>query len=326
MLPIRGDGPEVPLGGYLLLKRRGVPTNPSMGSDGWIPSRSRIEGSPDFASAASDPTVRPVKNRGVFRPVVLTVAGSDSGGGAGIQADLKVFAALGVHGTTAITCLTAQTPAGVTGVHAVPRAFMERQLETLMRELPPAAVKTGMLFNAGIIRAVAENFARHREVPLVVDPVMIATSGARLLRPDALRALQDRLLPLAALVTPNLDEAATLLGRPLRSVDDLRWAARGMHGRWGVPVLVKGGHLRDAPQATDILWDGQEERVLRAPFVKGVSTHGTGCTYSAAIAAFLALGHPLPVAVEQAKRRITQAIRRSTRLGPDGRYEALLPG
>ena len=300
--------------------------NPSMGSDGWILLGNHIDGPPDFASAALDPTVRPVKNRGVFRPVVLTVAGSDSGGGAGIQADLKVFAALGVHGTTAITCLTAQTPAGVTGVHAVPRAFMERQLETLMRELPPAAVKTGMLFNAGIIRAVAENFARHREVPLVVDPVMIATSGARLLRPDALRALQDRLLPLAALVTPNLDEAAALLGRPLRSVDDLRWAARGMHGRWGVPVLVKGGHLRDAPQATDILWDGQEERVLRAPFVKGVSTHGTGCTYSAAIAAFLALGHPLPEAVEQAKRRITQAIRRSTRLGPDGRYEALLPG
>jgi hydroxymethylpyrimidine/phosphomethylpyrimidine kinase len=287
---------------------------------------SQIDWPPDFASAAPDPTVWPVKNRGVFRPVALTVAGSDSGGGAGIQADLKVFAALGVHGTTAITCLTAQTPAGVTGVHAVPQAFMERQLETLMRELPPAAAKTGMLLNAGIIRTVAENFARHREIPLVVDPVMIATSGARLLRPDALRALQDRLLPLAALVTPNLDEAAALLGRPLRSVDDLRWAARGMHGRWGVPVLVKGGHLRHTPQATDIFWDGQEERVLRAPFVEGVSTHGTGCTYSAAIAAFLALGHPLPEAVEQAKRRITQAIRRSTRLGPDGRYEALLPG
>ena len=166
---------------------------------------------------------------------------------------------------------------------------MRLQMETLLRELPPAAAKTGMLFNAGIIRTVAENFARHREIPLVVDPVMIATSGARLLRPDALRALQDRLLPLAALVTPNLDEAAALLGRPLRSVDDLRWAARGMHGRWGVPVLVKGGHLRDVPQATDILWDGQEERVLRAPFVSGVSTHGTGCTYSAAIVAFLAL-------------------------------------
>lgn len=260
------------------------------------------------------------------RPVALTVAGSDSGGGAGIQADLKVFAALGVHGTSAITCLTAQTPAGVTGVHAVPRAFVERQLATLTAELPPVAAKTGMLFNAGIIRAVVETFARHPRIPLVVDPVMIATSGARLLRPDALRALQDRLLPLAALVTPNLDEAAALMGRPLGSVEDLRWAARGIHGRWGVPALVKGGHLRDSAQATDVFWDGREERILRAPFVSGVSTHGTGCTYSAAIAAFLALGHPLPEAVERAKATITRAIRRSTRLGPDGRFEALLPG
>jgi len=267
-----------------------------------------------------------MKHRGAYRPVVLTVAGSDSGGGAGIQADLKVFAALGVHGTSAVTCLTAQSPAGVAGVHAVPAAFVARQLETLTGELPPAAAKTGMLFNAAIIRTVAETFARHPGIPLVVDPVMIATSGARLLRPDAMRALQDRLLPLAALVTPNLDEAAALLGRPLQSVDDLRWAARGIHGRWGIPVLVKGGHLRDVPQATDVLWDGQEERVFRAPFVPGVSTHGTGCTYSAAIAAYLALGHSLHVSVEQAKRVITQAIRRSTRLGPDGRHEALLPG
>jgi hydroxymethylpyrimidine/phosphomethylpyrimidine kinase len=214
----------------------------------------------------------------------------------------------------------------VAGVHAVPAAFVARQLETLTGELPPAAAKTGMLFNAAIIRTVAGTFARHPGIPLVVDPVMIATSGARLLRPDAMRALQDRLLPLAALVTPNLDEAAALLGRPLQSVDDLRWAARGIHGRWGIPVLVKGGHLRDVPQATDVLWDGQEERVLRAPFVPGVSTHGTGCTYSAAIAAYLALGHSLHVSVEQAKRVITKAIRRSTRLAPDGRHEALLPG
>jgi len=256
----------------------------------------------------------------------LSVAGSDSGGGAGIQADLKVFAALGVHGTTALTCLTAQTPAGVTGVHAVPGPFVVRQLEALMRDLPPTAAKTGMLFNAGIIRGVVEVFARRRDIPLVVDPVMIATSGARLLRPDAMRALQDRLLPVAALVTPNLDEAAALMGRPLHSVDDLRWAARGIHGRWGVPALVKGGHLRDTTQATDVLWDGLEERILRAPFVPGVSTHGTGCTYSAAITAFLALGHPLPEAVERAKATITRAIRRSTRLGPDGRFEALLPG
>ena len=279
-----------------------------------------------FARAAKPFTLKSMKHRGAYRPVVLTVAGSDSGGGAGIQADLKVFAALGVHGTSAVTCLTAQSPAGVAGVHAVPAAFVARQLETLTGELPPAAAKTGMLFNAAIIRTVAETFARHPGIPLVVDPVMIATSGARLLRPDAMRALQDRLLPLAALVTPNLDEAAALLGRPLQSVDDLRWAARGIHGRWGIPVLVKGGHLRDVPQATDVLWDGQEERVFRAPFVPGVSTHGTGCTYSAAIAAYLALGHSLDVSVEQAKRVITQAIRRSTRLGPDGRHEALLPG
>jgi hydroxymethylpyrimidine kinase/phosphomethylpyrimidine kinase len=261
-----------------------------------------------------------------FRPVALTVAGSDSGGGAGIQADLKVFAALGVHGTSAITCLTAQTPAGVAGVHAVPAAFVHRQLDTLGRDLPPAAAKTGMLFNAGIIRAVADAMGRGPKFPWVVDPVMIATSGARLLRPDAMRALQDRLLPLAALVTPNLDEAAVLMGRPLRSIDDLRWAARGIHGRWGVPALVKGGHLRVVPEATDIFWDGREERILRAPFVPGVSTHGTGCTYSAAITASLALGHPMPEAVERAKRAITRAIRRSTRLGPEGRFEALQPG
>lgn len=279
-----------------------------------------------FAGAAKPFTLEPMKHRGADRPVVLTVAGSDSGGGAGIQADLKVFAALGVHGTSAVTCLTAQSPAGVTGVHAVPAVFVARQLETLTGELPPAAAKTGMLFNGAIIRTVADSFARHPGISLVVDPVMIATSGARLLRPDAMRALQDRLLPLASLVTPNLDEAAALLGRPLKSVDDLRWAARGIHGRWGIPVLVKGGHLRDAPQATDVLWDGREERVFGAPFVPGVSTHGTGCTYSAAIVAFLALGRPLPVAVEQAKRVITRAIRRSTRLGPDGRHEALLPG
>lgn len=279
-----------------------------------------------FAGAPNPRTFLSMGQRETFRPVALTVAGSDSGGGAGIQADLKVFAALGVHGTSVITCLTAQTPAGVAGIHAVPRPFVARQLETLTRELPPGAAKTGMLFNAVIIRAVAETFARHRDIPLVVDPVMIATSGARLLRPDAMRALQDRLLPLAALVTPNLDEAAVLMGRTLRSLDDLRWAARGIHGRWGVPALVKGGHLRGVSRATDVFWDGREERILAAAFVPGVSTHGTGCTYSAAITAFLALGHPLPQAVERAKRTITRAIRHSTRLGPDGRFEALLPG
>lgn len=247
-------------------------------------------------------------------PIALTVAGSDSGGGAGIQADLKTFAALGVHGTTAITCLTAQNPSGVSGVHAVPAQFVLAQLDSLAAGLPPAAAKTGMLFNAGIIRALAEWFRAHPGIPLVVDPVMIATSGARLLRPDAMRAMQDRLLPLARLVTPNLDEATALLGRPLRSVEDLRLAARGIHGRWGVAALVKGGHLHDTAEATDIYWDGREELVLAAPFVRGVATHGTGCTYSAAITARLALGDSLPRAVARAKEFITGAIRNSVRV------------
>lgn len=248
-------------------------------------------------------------------PVALTIAGSDSGGGAGIQADLKVFAALGVHGTSAITCLTAQNPATVTAVHAAPVSFVKAQLAALFDELPPAAAKTGMLYNAGIIRLVADWFAEHSHVPLVVDPVMIATSGAPLLKPDAMRAMRDRLLPHATVVTPNLDEASALLGRPLSSVDDLREAARGIHGRWGVAALVKGGHLKNTRLATDVFWDGRDELLLEAPFVKGVATHGTGCTYSAAITAHLAAGLPLAKAVSRAKDAVTRAIRHSVRIG-----------
>jgi len=248
-------------------------------------------------------------------PIALTVAGSDSGGGAGIQADLKTFAALGVHGTTAITCLTAQNPTGVAAVHAVPTGFARAQLDAVSEGLLPAAVKTGMLFNAGIIRTVAGWIREHPGIPLVVDPVLIATSGARLLRPAAFRALLDELIPLATIVTPNLDEAVALLGRPLRSVEDLRTAARGVHGRWGVAALIKGGHLRDTPEATDVYWDGREEQILTAPFVRGVETHGTGCTYSAAIAAQLALGDPLARAVQKAKVHITGSIGQSVRIG-----------
>ena len=241
-------------------------------------------------------------------PIALTIAGSDSGGGAGIQADLKTFAALRTHGTSALTCMTAQTPAGVVAVHPSPAGFVRSQLETLTAHLPPAAAKTGMLFNARIVHAVADWAERNRAIPLVVDPVMIATSGARLLRPDAMRAVRERLLPLATVLTPNLDEAAALLGRPLSSLEDLRLAARAIHGTWGVPVLVKGGHLRKLARATDVFWDGRTEKLLSAPFVRGVSTHGTGCTYSAAIAAHLALGRALPAAVAAAKRFITASI------------------
>lgn len=240
-------------------------------------------------------------------PVALTIAGSDSGGGAGIQADLKTFAALGVHGTSAITCLTAQNPRGVRGIQATTPNMVRLQIEAIREELQPKAAKTGMLLSAPIIRAVVEVWSELR-IPLVVDPVMVATSGARLLRPDAVRLLQNELLPMAALVTPNLDEAAILVGKPLRCEEDLRSAARVIHGRHGCAVLVKGGHLRRARVAVDIFFDGSTELLLAAPFIRGVSTHGTGCTYSAAITASLAKGATLAKAVERAKHFVTACI------------------
>jgi len=248
-------------------------------------------------------------------PIALTIAGSDSGGGAGIQADLKTFAALGVHGTSAITCLTAQNPKGVYGIQACGVDIVRRQIAAVFAELRPAAVKTGMLYSAAIIRVVAESLRRHRAVPLVVDPVMVSTSGAQLLQPDAVKALSVKLFPLAALVTPNLHEAAILIGAELTSVTDLRAAARTLYQHFGCAALVKGGHLRGLKEAVDIFYDGRQELLLSAPFVRGVSTHGTGCTYSAAIAGHLARGCPLPRAVQRAKEYITQAIARSQTVG-----------
>jgi hydroxymethylpyrimidine/phosphomethylpyrimidine kinase len=248
-------------------------------------------------------------------PIALTIAGSDSGGGAGIQADLKTFAALGVHGTSAITSITAQNPRAVTGIQAVTPAMVRKQIEAIFAELPPRAAKTGMLFSAPIIRVVAGFFREHREVPLVVDPVMIATSGARLLAPAAEKALRDELLPLATLITPNLDEAAALTGHAAREPEDLRRIAELLRDRHGCAVLVKGGHLRDTAEAIDIFRDDETELLLNAPFVRGVSTHGTGCTYSAAITAFLARGLRLPDAVAQAKQFITGAIQFSQKAG-----------
>jgi hydroxymethylpyrimidine/phosphomethylpyrimidine kinase len=248
-------------------------------------------------------------------PCALTIAGSDSGGGAGIQSDLKTFAALGVHGACAVTCLTAQNPRGVAAVQPATPRLVRQQVEAVLAELPPAACKTGMLFSAAIIAEVAAFLRSRKDVPLVVDPVMVATSGARLLKPAALRVLQSRLLPLATLVTPNLDEAAILTGRSLRTAEDLRAAARVIHARFGCAALVKGGHLRGGHEAIDIYYDGRNELLLSAPFVRGVATHGTGCTYSAAITAQLARGHSLVAAVRQAKEFITQAIANSVRVG-----------
>lgn len=255
-------------------------------------------------------------------PVALTIAGSDSGGGAGIQADLKTFAALGVHGTSAITCLTAQNPREVRAVQAASPALVSAQIEAVVSELRPAAVKTGMLYSRSVIAAVVASWPKRNPPPLVVDPVLIATSGARLLRPDAETSLIRDLIPLATVITPNLDEAAFLLGRPLNDLDDLRRAALDLHLRFGCAVLAKGGHLAKSKTASDVFFDGRTELVLSAPFVRGVSTHGTGCTYSAAITGYLALGLDLVAAVELAKQHVTQAIAQSVQIG---KHTALNP-
>ena len=248
-------------------------------------------------------------------PVAMTVAGSDSGGGAGIQADLKTFASLGVHGTSVITCVTAQNPRSVRSVEACSVRIVRQQLEAIFEELRPVAAKTGMLYSTPIIRAVADFFRDGQPVPLVVDPVMVSTSGTPLLKPAAIKTLLAELLPLAVLVMPNLPEAEVLVGRKLRSVEDMRWAARMLHGQFGCATLVKGGHLRGFREAVDIFYDGREELLLSAPFVRGLRTHGTGCTYSTAVTGYLARGLPLAQAVRRAKEYITQAIARRQIVG-----------
>jgi hydroxymethylpyrimidine/phosphomethylpyrimidine kinase len=245
--------------------------------------------------------------------VALTIAGSDSGGGAGIQADLKTFAALGVHGASVVTCITAQNPIRVYGIEPCTPAMIRKQLEAVFDQLQPHAVKTGMLFSASIVETVAEFFEKHRRPPLVVDPVMVSTSGATLLEPDAAEILTRRLLPLATLVTPNLHEAEILTGDKIRSVSTLRSAARTIQKRFGCAALVKGGHLPDAKEAVDYYYDGRWDMALGASYVREVNTHGTGCTLSAAIASYLAQRHSLKSAVKDAKIYITNAIMNSTR-------------
>jgi len=247
-------------------------------------------------------------------PVALTIAGSDSGGGAGIQADLKTFHALGVFGTSAITVITCQNPAGISAVQLVRPRIVAEQIARVCAALPVRAAKTGMLYDAKIIRAVAGN-VRCR---LVVDPVMVATSGARLLQPAALRVLQTVLFPLATVVTPNLAEAEVLLGCQIRTVPELRAAARALADRYGVAFLVKGGHLTG--DAVDVLCAGNRLHEFGAPHIAGVKTHGTGCIFSAALTAYLALGCGLVEAARRAKIFVTRAIRDSVKIG---RYYAL---
>jgi hydroxymethylpyrimidine/phosphomethylpyrimidine kinase len=261
----------------------------------------------------STPVRAPLKksrtiNRFGTRPCALSIAGSDSGGGAGIQADIKTFAALGVHGTSAITCITAQNPKEVRSVQAIRPEIVGDQIDAVFEVLKPKSVKTGMLYSARIISSVLQ--ALPPKIPLIVDPVMISTSGVRLLKRDAVTALQE-LIRRAHLATPNLPEAEHLLGRRITDLQSLRESAREFHERFGCAALLKGGHLSGVRSAVDFYYDGATEVMLESPFVRGVSTHGTGCTYSAAIAAFCARGVSLPEAVARAKEFITNSIAQS---------------
>jgi hydroxymethylpyrimidine/phosphomethylpyrimidine kinase len=235
-------------------------------------------------------------------PRVVTIAGSDSGGGAGIQADLKAFAAAGCHGMSTIVALTAQNTVGVTAVHEVPPEFVRAQLEAVWDDIGVDAAKTGMLFSRSLIETVAEFLARHR-VPLVVDPVMVASSGARLLLDDAVEALVTRLLPVATVVTPNLDEAIALAG----SDGTRRELAERIHELGAPAVVVTGGHGADA---VDHLFDGSRHVEIPVERHDVAATHGAGCTHSATLAAQLARGEPLEDAARAAARAASDAVRR----------------
>lgn len=244
---------------------------------------------------------------------VLSIAGSDSGGGAGIQADLKTAAALGCFGMTAITAITAQNTVGVQGIHAVPPEMLAQQIESVVTDIGVDAVKIGMLHDPAVVQVVAEAVRRHRFAHVVLDPVMVANSGDRLIADETVAVLVRELFPLATVITPNLDEAAWLLGHPITSNDQLQSAADGLRALGAPAVLVKGGHLV-GPVVADLLvtaersWRWEDTRIATA------NTHGTGCTLSTAMACHLALGLSLPEAVEAARRYVRQAMQSGAEL------------
>ena len=254
-----------------------------------------------------------------IQPCVLTIAGSDSGGNAGVQADLRAFHCYGLHGCTVFAALTAQNPRGVRSVLDVPAAFIADQLDAVFEMYNVRALKTGMLATPEAIEVVAERLRAAPRVKKVVDPVMVATSGAKLISDEAVAVLQERLLPLATLITPNLPEAAALLGHPVGPGAGMRAAARELAERFGCAVLVKGGHAvvdGEGGSAEDVLFDGRRGRVFGKPVVPHpVSTHGTGCSLAAALAAELARGASLARAVEGAKDFVFDAIKTSYRVG-----------
>ena len=261
--------------------------------------------------------MRPIQSANHVRPtpIALTIAGSDSGGGAGIQADLKTFSALGVYGCSAIAALTAQNTLGVQGIQAVEPAFVRRQIDSVLGDLRVGAVKIGMLGTAEVVAAVADGLRAWRPPWIVLDPVMVAKGGDRLLRDEGVTAVRERLLPLAQLITPNLPEAGALLDLPEpRNRDDMEAAAERLQGLGPVNVLLKGGHLA-GNSSPDFLLAGDERLWLESARITTRHTHGTGCTLSSAITALLARSRPLPNAVADAKRWLTKAIAAGNSLG-----------
>lgn len=253
-------------------------------------------------------------------PVAMTIAGSDSGGGAGIQADLKTFASIGVFGCSVITSLTAQNTKEVLAIYDLPPRFIALQFDAILNDIPVDAAKTGMLSRSETIETVVERISRYELTKLVVDPVMVATSGYRLLSRKAEKALVEKLLPMALIVTPNLPEAEVLSGVKVKSIDDMRSAAERIKALGPKFVLVKGGHLEGgrSEDAVDILYDGEEFREIRSSRVKTGRLHGAGCTFSAAITAYLAMGYEPIESVNSAKRYIHHAILGATRIGSGG--------
>jgi len=255
------------------------------------------------------------RNRPFPRGSVLTIAGSDSGGGAGIQADIKTITLLGSYAASVLTALTAQNTREVSSIHGLPPSFVIDQLDTVLSDIPVDVIKTGMLHTPAIISALAEWLNERKSIiPLVIDPVMIAKGGAALMDRDSLHVFREQLLPHAYLLTPNVPEAERLLGRSVRSEEEMREAARDLHGLGAANVLLKGGHL-SGRLSSDILFDGSEWHTFSADRIFTSNTHGTGCSFASAIATFLAQGEPLRCAVEKGKEFITAAIRLARPLG-----------
>ena len=241
---------------------------------------------------------------------VLTIAGSDSGGGAGIQADLKTFSAMGCYGMSVITALTAQNTIGVTGIHPVPPSFVEKQMEAVLSDIGVDAVKIGMLYSAELIQTVAQVLKKYKIDKIVLDPVMVAQSGDKLLQDDAIEAIKIHLMPLSSVVTPNLPEASVLLDRKLHSIEDIKKGAKDLAGYGSRSVLIKGGHSNDN-DSNDFLYLAKEDRfvVLKGKRIKTRNNHGTGCTLSSAIASCMAKGCKIEESVVKAKTYIHEAIR-----------------